>query len=116
MVRRTSLLKVATIDGDTTDVEVYGRHKQQAVHNHTGQRNLRPHVGFWAEAGVPLAAQLMGGAADPRANCVDVLDRSIAALPAGVQRIRCRWDAGYFAAHLAWPRPASSAASSSRSA
>lgn len=100
-VRRTSLLKVATIDGDTTDVEVYGRQKENAAYNHTGQRNLRPHLGFWAEAGVPLAGELMGGAEDPRANCVAVLDRSIAALPEGVQQIRARWDAGYFAAQLA---------------
>lgn len=100
-VRRSALLKVATIDGDTTDVEVYGRTKQQAQYSHSGQRNLRPHIGFWAEAGVPLAAELMPGADDPRSNCVDLLDRSIAALPAGVQQIRCRWDAGYFAGQLA---------------
>jgi hypothetical protein len=100
-VRRSSLLKVATIDGDTTDVEVYGRFKEQAEYNHTGQRNLRPHLTSWAEAGVPLAGQLMPGAADPRSNCVQLLDRSIAALPAGVQQIRARWDAGYFAAALA---------------
>jgi hypothetical protein len=43
-VRRSALLKVATIDGDTTDVEVYGRHKQRAEYNHAGQRNLRPHT------------------------------------------------------------------------
>jgi hypothetical protein len=100
-VRRSTLLRTATIDGDTTDVEVFGRLKEQAEYSHTGQRNLRPHLGFWAEAGVPLAGELMAGAADPRSNCVAVLDRSIAALPAGVQTIRCRWDAGYFAAALA---------------
>lgn len=100
-VRASSLLKVATIDGDTTDVEVYGRTKEHAEYNHSGQRNLRPHIGFWAEPGLPLAAELMPGANDPRSNCVQMLDRSIAALPAGVQRIRCRWDAGYFAADLA---------------
>ena len=100
-VRRSALLKVATIDGDTTDVEVFGRCKQQAEYNHAGQRNLRAHLGLWAEAGVPLAGELMAGAADPRSNCVELLDRSIAALPAGVQQIRARWDAGYFAAALA---------------
>jgi len=100
-VRRSALLKTATIDGDTTDVEVYGRLKENAAYNHTGQRNLRPHLGFWAEAGVPLAGELMGGAEDPRSNCVALLDRSIAALPEGVQQIRARWDAGYFAAALA---------------
>lgn len=100
-VRRSALLKTATIDGDTTDVEVYGRLKEHAEYNHSGQRNLRPHLGFWAEAGVPLAGELMAGSADPRSNCVALLDRSIAALPDGVQQIRARWDAGYFAAALA---------------
>ena len=100
-VRRSALLKVATIDGDTTDVEVFGRQKEKAEYSHGGQRNLRPHIGFWAEGGVPLAAELMPGAADPRSNCVDLLDRSIAALPQGVQRVRARWDAGYFAGQLA---------------
>lgn len=101
VLRRATLLRVATIDGDTTDVEVYGRTKQGATHAHTGALNLRPHLASWAEAGVPLAAELMGGAEDPRANCVDILDRAIAALPDGVDQIRCRWDAGYFAAELA---------------
>jgi hypothetical protein len=100
-VRRSALLKVATIDGDTTDVEVYGRGKENAEYNHTGQRNLRPHLCFWAEPGVPLAGELMAGAADPRSNCVELLDRAIAALPDGVQQIRARWDAGYFASVLA---------------
>ena len=100
-LRRGVLLRTATIDGDTTDVEVYGHTKQGAAYAYTGALNLRPHLGYWAEAGVPLAAELMGGAEDPRANCVDLLDRSIAALPAGVEQVRCRWDAGYFAAGLA---------------
>lgn len=100
-VRRSALCKVATIDGDTTDVEVYGRTKELAQYNHTGQRNLRPHIAHWAEAGVPLAAELMAGAADPRSNSVAMLDRAIAALPEGVQQVRARWDAGYFAKDLA---------------
>ena len=100
-LRRGVLLRTATIDGDTTDVEVYGRTKQDARHAYTGALTLRPHIGYWAEAGVPLAAELMGGTEDPRANCVDILDRSIAALPDGVDQVRCRWDAGYFAAELA---------------
>jgi hypothetical protein len=100
-VRRSTLLKVATIDGDATDVEVYGRQKEQVEYNHTGQRNLRAHIAFWAEAGVPLAAELMAGAADPRSNSVEILDRAIAALPAGVEHVKARWDAGYFARELA---------------
>ncbi len=100
-VRAAALLKEATIDADTTDVEVYGATKVKAVHAHTGARTLRPHIAFWAEAGVPVAADLLGGRADPRASCVDLLDRALAALPPGVGQVRARWDAGYFAAHLA---------------
>lgn len=100
-VRRSALLKVATIDGDGTDVEVFGRFKERVEYNRTGQRNLLAHIAFWAEAGVPLAAELMPGAADPRSNSVEVLDRAIAALPPGVEHIKARWDAGYFARELA---------------
>jgi hypothetical protein len=101
VTRRATLLRTATIDGDATDVEVYGHTKQDAAHAYTGALNLRPHIGFWAEAGVPLAGEVMGGTEDPRSNCVDILDRAIAGLPDGVDRVRCRWDAGYFAAELA---------------
>lgn len=101
LVRRATLLKVATIDGDATDVEVYGRTKEKAAHAYTGALTLRSHIGHWAEAGVAVAAELMGGTEDPRSNAVDILDRSIAALPQGVEKVRCRWDAGYFAAELA---------------
>lgn len=100
-VRRSALLRVATIDLDATDVEVYGRGKEKAEYTHTGQRNLRQHIGYWAEAGVPLALEVMAGAEDPRSNCVDMLDRSLAALPAGVDKVQTRVDAGYFAGELA---------------
>lgn len=100
-VRRSSLTKTVTIDGDATDVEVYGPTKAASAHAYTGARVLRPHIGFWAEAGVPLAAELTGGTDDPRATCVDLLDRCLAALPAGVGQVHTRWDAGYFAGELA---------------
>lgn len=100
-VRRSALTRVATIDGDTTDVEVYGPTKQRSAHAYTGARVLRPHITFWAEAGVPLAAELSGGTEDPRASCVDMLDRALAGLPAGIEQVRTRWDAGYFAGELA---------------
>lgn len=99
--RRASLLKTATIDADATDVEVYGRTKQKAEHAYTGALSLRAHIGLWADAGIPLAGELMGGTEDPRSNAVDILDRSIAGLPDGVGQIRYRADAGYFAEHLA---------------
>ena len=64
--RRTQLLTTATIDGDTTDVEVYGTKKQDAVYNYQGQRAYRPHIAFWADGGVTLAADLMKADEDPR--------------------------------------------------
>lgn len=99
--RRGTLLRAVTIDGDATDVEVYGRTKDGAAHAYTGALTLRSHIAHWAEAGVPLAAELMGGTEDPRSNAVAVLDAAITALPEGVEHIACRWDAGYFAADLA---------------
>ncbi|MEO7126435.1 MAG: hypothetical protein ABI382_12005 [Nakamurella sp.] len=54
--RRQQLLTAATIDGDTTDVEVYGSKKQGAVYNYQGQRAYHCHIGFWAEASVSVAA------------------------------------------------------------
>lgn len=89
-VRKAALLRQVTIDGDATDVEVHGRTKQGAAHAYTGALTLRPHIGHWAEAGVPLAAELMGGTEDPRSNAVRVLDAALAALPEGVEHVSCR--------------------------
>ena len=66
---------------------------------YTGALTMRSHI-YWVEEGVPLAAELMGGTEVPRSNAVDMLDRASTALPAGAEKIRCRWDAGYFAAEL----------------
>lgn len=86
-VRQAALLRQVTIDGDATDVEVYGRTKDGAAHAYTGALVLRSHIAHWAEAGVPLAAELMAGTEDPRSNMVAVLDAAIAALPESVQHI-----------------------------
>src|SRR4051794_7616280 len=88
---------------DATDVEVYGRCKQGVAFNHQGQRVGRPHVALWADTAVVLAADLGDGRDDPRATCVDLLGRALAALPAQAraERIRVRADAGYFAGQLA---------------
>ncbi len=97
-VRASSLLRSVTIDGDTTDVEVYGRTKERAVHAYTGALTLRPHLAVWAETGVPVAADLTGGTDDARSSCVDLLSRALAGLPQDVGQVATRWDAGYFAA------------------
>jgi hypothetical protein len=93
-----------TIGLDTTDVEVYGRKKRGVAYNHQGQRVGRPHVAAWAEAEIPLAADLGDGTDDPRATAPDLLRRALAALPAAARacgRVAMRADAGYFAGQLA---------------
>jgi hypothetical protein len=101
--RATALCEQVTIDLDTTDVEVYGRHKRGVAFNHQGQRVGRPHVGTWAETSTVLAADLMAGNEDPRPHAPELLRRALAALPAPSRggRIRMRADAGYFAGQLA---------------
>jgi Transposase DDE domain group 1 len=93
-----------TIDLDATDVEVYGRKKRGVAWNHQGQRVGRPHVAAWAEAEIPLAADLGDGTDDPRATAPGLLRRALAALPAAARtsgRVALRADAGYFAGQLA---------------
>jgi len=101
--RALALTESVTIDMDTTDVEVYGRLKQGVAFNHQGQRVGRPHVATWADTATVLAADLGDGRDDPRATCVDLLGRALAALPAPARagRVRLRADAGYFTGQLA---------------
>jgi hypothetical protein len=101
--RAAALCQDVTIDLDTTDVEVYGRHKRGVAFNHQGQRVGRPHVATWADTATVLAADLLAGNEDPRRDAPALLRRALAALPAPARggRIRLRADAGYFAGQLA---------------
>jgi hypothetical protein len=101
--RRARLTSAATIDIDTTDVEVYGSDKRGVAYNYQGQRCGRPHVASWAETETTLAAQLLSGADDPRPHAPELLRRALAALPAQVRagRVALRADGGYFAGELA---------------
>ena len=100
-IRRSALLTEVTIDGDATDIEVYGPAKDGAVHNCKGERAYRGHIGYWAVLGVPVAADLLGGNDDPRSYVRELLRRAVGNLPAGAEKIRSRWDGGYFARELA---------------
>jgi len=81
---------------------VYGRAKYAVAYNYLGQRAGRPHLASWAEAGLPLAADLLAGDQDVRPRCSDLLRRALKGLPAAVcARPRVRADAGYFSAELA---------------
>jgi hypothetical protein len=101
--RAAALCADVTIDLDTTDVEVYGRHKRGVAFNHQGQRVGRPHVATWADTATVLAADLLAGNEDPRRDAPALLGRALAALPAAARagKVRMRADAGYFAGQLA---------------
>lgn len=102
-LRSPLMLRPPTIDLDSTEVEVFGRAKSGVAYNYLGQRAGRPHLASWAEAGLPLAADLLAGDQDVRPRCAGLLARAVAGLPAAVcARPRVRADAGYFTADLAW--------------
>lgn len=111
--RRRGVLErtAATIDLDTTDTETYGRTKQGVSFNHTGQRVGRTHLATWAQAGIPLAADLRHGTSDPRTYSPELMERALAGLARiGVYRPDdptaprpvFRMDTGYMSGALAW--------------
>lgn len=100
-VRASALTRRATLDIDATDIEVYGRTKKGCAYNYQGQRVYRADIAFWAELGVPVAADLLAGDEDPRSSVVKLIERAHAALPPGIAQVALRMDAGYFAADAA---------------
>lgn len=105
--RRAAVLAWPTIDIDATEVEVYGSRKQGVAYNYKGQRAGRPHLATWAETGIVLAADLLAGDVDPRADVVALFARALAGLDAAAHqhgahgRVRVRGDIGYFTKDLA---------------
>lgn len=105
---RLRLGTAATVDLDSTDVEVYGSKKQGVAYNYAGQRAGRPHLATWAEAGLTTAADLLAGNDDVRPRAAGLLRRGLVGIPEQVRtaaarhdRLRVRADAGYFTAELA---------------
>jgi hypothetical protein len=99
-----------TVDLDTTDTEVYGRRKEGVCYNHQGQRVGRTHLASWAQASLPLAADLRDGVSDPRTYSPELMRRALAGLarigvyrPADPDAPRpvFRADAGYMSGELA---------------
>ncbi len=106
--RKTALSGRVALDMDSTDVEVYGSRKQGVAYNYAGQRAGRPHLATWAEAGLTVAAELLGGNDDVRPRAAALLRRGLAGIPEQVRaaaathdRLRMRADAGYFTGDLA---------------
>src|SRR5664279_117032 len=101
-VRAWLVLRDPTIDLDSSDIEVYGKTKQGVGWSYAGVRSGRVHLASWAQAELPLAAELMAGNDDVRPGAGELLTRALAVLPAQVcGRPRVRADAGYFDATLA---------------
>jgi hypothetical protein len=104
-VRRSRLLKQITLDIDTTGIEVCRSRKHGVACNYQGQRCGRAHIAFWAEFGVPVAADLSDGKAGPRSRVRTLLRRALNALPGqatdAATQVAVRVDAGYFAGELA---------------
>lgn len=104
--RRRLLEGPVTIDLDCTDIEVYGRAKQQVTYNYLGQRSGRVHAATWAEAGVLAAAELTDSRTTPHTTTAQLLGRALPWLrAAGVDtselRPRVRADIGYCSRHFA---------------
>ena len=85
-----------TIDLDSTEIEVFGRHKRGVAYNYLGQLAGRVLLATWAEAGTALACDLMAGNDDPRRAAPDVVTAAIAGMPAGLEAPRVRMDSGFF--------------------
>ncbi len=101
-VRTPLVLRNPTIDLDASDIEVFGRTKQQVGWSYAGVRAGRVHLASWAQAELPLAADLIAGNDDVRPGAGNLLRRALAVLPPQVcGRPRVRADAGYFDAALA---------------
>jgi hypothetical protein len=60
-VRSPLVLRDPTIDLDASDVEVYGSGKRNVGWNYAGVRCARMHLASWAQAELPLAADLLAG-------------------------------------------------------
>ncbi len=101
-VRAPLVLRDPTIDLDASDIDIYGKTKQGVGWNYAGVRSGRVHLASWAQAELPLAADLIAGNTDVRPDAGGLLARALASMPTQVcGRPRVRADAGYFDATLA---------------
>ena len=92
----------ATIDIDATIVE---SHKREAAWTYKGMPGYQPTVALWAERDLILADDLRDGNVPAGSGVLGVLQKAVATLPAGMERIHVRSDsAGYTHDALNWRR------------
>lgn len=92
-VQRHRPVSVATLDIDATLVETT---KREALYCYEGYRSYQPLSTYWAERGLVVLSEFRDGNVPAGYDMLRILKGSIAALPAGVEKIRVRMDsAGY---------------------
>ncbi len=84
-----------TLDLDSFDSEVYGRHKQGAAFNHRGQRCYDSQLATWAERRRILAVELRSGNLNEHPTAIKVVRRALKALPTEHGPVRARMDSGF---------------------
>jgi hypothetical protein len=83
----------ATLDIDATLQQTY---KQQALYCYQGYRAYQPVNVYWAQTGLLVHSEFRDGNVAAGHELLRILKESLAALPAGVERVRVRMDAaGY---------------------
>ena len=92
--------KVATLDIDATIQE---SHKREATPHYKNGLGYQPLIAVWAEADLVVADEFRDGNVPAHFDALHVAQRAFAALPAGIERRRCRADTQmYNTAALNW--------------
>jgi hypothetical protein len=91
----------ATIDLDAT---IIVSEKQEAAATYTGERGYQPALAYWAEGEMILADEFRDGNV-PAGGLLRLLEKAVATLPTGIERIYVRSDsAGYEHELMNWCR------------
>src|SRR5580700_5365568 len=92
-------LKEVTLDTDTTVQTVYGRQmgaRKGYNPQHRGKKSYQPILTFLAETREYLMGELHNGDRPSGAQIARHLERTAAALPAGVETVYARADSGFY--------------------
>jgi hypothetical protein len=92
-LQRRAPQPVATLDVDAT---VLGSSKRAAKPTYDGQRGYQPVVAVWAEQDVVLADEFRDGNVSASTGNRRVIERALAALPAGVAEVYLRADSALY--------------------
>jgi hypothetical protein len=83
----------ATIELDATIVE---SEKREAAPTYTGERGYQPVLAYWAEQELVLAEEFRDGNVPAGTDLLGVLQRAVATLPEGIERVYLRADSAAY--------------------